>query len=294
MEASEFNEQHICYGIIMNIIIVLGTIGNILAIIVWLQPGLRNTTTATYLTALSIADLCVLWTAIFRYETFSIFWTRWDYFMYEVTNKPYIDVYLEPFHWIALGTTSMLTVALTVERFLAVKFPMKIKPFCNKSVTFFIIILILITALALTIPNFFDYKIISLKPPFLNQTINIIDATDFKETSHYTCFFHSYIIPIFWYLIPWVCLAVCNALLIHHVRMSARRINAVAVHDFVNMNPHRHLTRLLIAITITYMVCNLPLCVIVIIHVKKETENDVCEPGSESPWGPDDPYQVAR
>ena len=214
--------EKIFYGYLMNIVIVSGTFGNILSIIVWSSKNLRRSTTSRYLSALGVVDNLVLLTAIFRYKTYRIFINDVSEEKAVSEVEPYFEVYVEPFHWISLGLSSFYLVALTVERYLVVKFSLKIKPYCTINVPICVLLTITLAVVLLTIPTFLDYEIRRVHFEEWNITTIEIFPTEFKKNQIYTLIFHDFLIPILWYIVPWCILAVCNFLLVRHIKESAK------------------------------------------------------------------------
>jgi hypothetical protein len=68
------------------------------------------TTTSVYLRALALADIGVLITAVFRYKTYKIFLDDVQEMDSAFHFDAYAEVYLEPLHWTALGSSSFSTL----------------------------------------------------------------------------------------------------------------------------------------------------------------------------------------
>ena len=106
--------------------IVLGSVGNVLSLLVMQRPAMRNTSTAVYLSALAVADTLTLYAGQVPLLV--------DYFhdinlaqLSEGTCK------LEWFLVFTLGDAAVwLLLSLTVDRFIAVLFATKAKAFCTR------------------------------------------------------------------------------------------------------------------------------------------------------------------
>lgn len=109
----------------LPIIITIGTIGNIFSFIVMLQREMRQTSTFFYLAALAVADTVVLfmsalktWIRLFSgFEMLHISSASCKTFMF--------------FTYLSLHLSAWLIVAVTVERFIVVWFPLKATSICN-------------------------------------------------------------------------------------------------------------------------------------------------------------------
>lgn len=154
----------------------------------------------------------------------------------------------------ALGSSSFITIALSIERYLAVKYPLFIKRRCSPILVIGVIALVVTTSIALTAPNYASYKIIHFD--FFGTDVAVAMLTEYGHSTLYPCTYHNYLVPILWYIIPAVLLSVINILLYLHVRKSTRiRVGMPNV-----SNPNRHLTTMIILIVTAYIVCNLPKC----------------------------------
>lgn len=103
--------------IVPLILITIGTIGNILSIVVLLRKRLRKSTTSLYLTVLAFSDLTVLYTGLSRHWIKQVYNFDVRHFS-EKSCK--INVFV---NYLALYFSSWLLVAVTMERVLVVRFP---------------------------------------------------------------------------------------------------------------------------------------------------------------------------
>lgn len=109
----------------LPIIITIGTIGNILSFVVMLQREMRQTSTFFYLAALAVADTVVLvmsalktWIRLFSgFEMLHISNLSCKVFMFCT--------------YLSLHLSAWLIVAVTVERFIVVWFPLKATSICS-------------------------------------------------------------------------------------------------------------------------------------------------------------------
>ncbi|CAH1773189.1 unnamed protein product [Owenia fusiformis] len=265
----------VCYALWITMAI-FGLIGNTVSVIVLSRKRLRLSTTATYLQALSISDMFVVLTAVFRYKAYYILLSEESYMEARFWLNGYVEVYIEPFHFIFLGASSLITTALTTERYMAISCPLSIKRHCDVIFTRVIIGAIYGIITIVTLPTFFTYNVISMNLD--GQRITLTQATPFGLKTNYECIFHKLLIPIFWYIVPWLCIAVMNTLLLVHVKKSAKVSSRML--NFP-LRSNRNLTVMLIGIVLVYMVCNLPKCVSVFMdliqrELFKSCEIEVC------------------
>ena len=119
------------------IILIIGTIGNILSFIILTRKRMTGST-YSYLAVLAIADTIYLYSALFR---------RW------IRTLTGYDV-LQVSNWSCKGITMLmytashysvwLIIAVTMERYIAVRWPLKAKTLCTKRRAIIVIISLLI------------------------------------------------------------------------------------------------------------------------------------------------------
>lgn len=262
----------ISHGYILFPLCLFGIIGNVLSLATLTRKAVRSTTISIYLRCLAMADFFVLLTAIFRYRSYKLFFDdegeKWSIYYFD----PYVQVYVEPIHWMALGVSSFTTLALSMERYLAVRYPIRIKRTCTLQVVRAVIIGIMTTVLIISIPNFFAYRV----GMFLRDNksyVAVAMLTEMGKKTLYHCVYHSYLIPFLWYILPWIMLAVFSTLLSKNVRKSSK----IRVDIPATTNPNRNLTLLIIMIVVLFLICNFPNCIIVFYNLVHHTmDNDVC------------------
>ncbi|XP_021341612.1 FMRFamide receptor-like [Mizuhopecten yessoensis] len=262
----------ICHGYIMFILIILGVAANILAFIILSQKSVRRTTIAVYLRALSLADTFVLITAFFRYNTYKLFLTEAQDTYSVLHFSAYLDAYIKPFHWISLGVSSFVTLTLSIERFLAIRYPLTIKRSCTPFLVRVCIVGIIVIVVILTSPIFFSFRVKEFS--YTNtSSVYVQVMTRLGRDTLYPCTYHIYVIPLLWYILPWILLAILNLLLYLQVRRSSRiRVGLPNI-----PNPNRNLSILILLIVIIYMVCNLPISIMVFYKlVNHMSENGQC------------------
>ena len=294
------------------LLLILGTVGNVLSVVTLCTRGLRHQATSTCLVALAISDILVLFTSFLRFRAYYPFLTEEQYLNSKFEIEDYLDVYVEPFYWMALGMTSFIITLVTAERFLAIRFPFWVRRHWSRRRHVVTLVAAVMVPVLLTMPSFFYYQVEEVYLPFLNRTAMIAMSTEFGRNDKYRCVYLQYLIPFLWYVIPWLCLAVLNTLLLRHVKQSARVSHrnhvsspsslassshtvTVPSHSSASQRHSRNLTLLLVVLVLTYMVCNLPKCVLVFIRLIQESSEDLCEPGSQGiPENPQTPQQAAE
>lgn len=126
-------------------LVLIGSIGNILSVIVFFRTKLRKLSSSYYLAALGISDTCFLIGAF-------VSWL--NYININIYNK---DYYCQFFTYVS-GLCSFLSVwfvvAFTVERFIAVLYPLKRQTMCTVKRACIVLTGLLVTGCVLSVPYF--------------------------------------------------------------------------------------------------------------------------------------------
>ena len=156
---------------------------------------------------------------------------------------------------------------------------------------------VLAIPVSLTLPNFFYYTVETYYFPFANLTVKVAEITPFGERDNYRCVYFQYIIPLLWYIIPWIALATLNVLLVHQMMLSAKVSHGIGgtLHS-ASRKYNRNLTLLMVVIIISFLVFNLPKCITVFIRmIQTPSLDDVCAPGSSgNEYYPESTLDVAE
>ena len=133
------------WKVIPPIIISIGTIGNILTMIVLLRQIKRLSSTAMFLLALAVSDTVILWCGPFR---------NWFNEMWEIDIRTLHDVSCKTqllLTYVSKHMSSWLLVAVTMERVLSVIIPHRVKLLCTPTKAGIVIVVITVLVFAIDI-----------------------------------------------------------------------------------------------------------------------------------------------
>lgn len=202
------------------ILLIVGTVGNLLSIAVLLRKRMRRSTTMFYLTCLSFADLFTLYTGLLRY------WIR-RAFDVDIRNLSDMGCKIHTFLvYVSLDLTVWILVSVTVDRCLSVSFPFKAKRMCTLKRSKWMVIIIL-TVLVL------------INMHFLWQ-LELVDTWEFRcdANSEAADNFYNYVWPwidlCVFCLVPFTVMIICNAKIIYQIVLSQRKLDA---HKCLNTKP---------------------------------------------------------
>ncbi|ODM93048.1 FMRFamide receptor [Orchesella cincta] len=230
-----------------------------------------------YLTALAISDI------VYLLFSFSMSWRH-----FPLINKIWMYWCYSPFGlWItdASSSTSVwLTVSFTVERYIAVCYPMKRKIYCTEKRALCVSILVCIICFALTSTTPLEWKAkvdISQSGEF-NETSYSLESTEFGNSEAYRLFYHWFTTVSFVFL-PLVILGILNFFLITAVRTSRRERmmmmseNLTSILKLQASRVDNRITVTLIAVVILFLICQMPTALVLIytsIHVPEGDSNE--------------------
>ncbi|XP_055913336.1 putative G-protein coupled receptor F59B2.13 [Eupeodes corollae] len=143
--------RQIVQGILVPCVVVIGLLGNSVSIVVLTRKRMHSTTNI-YLAALAVTDVIYLTTVLFlsmeHYDTvhlnYEIYWKVYGLVIWLSDGCAYISIYI--------------AVCFTIERFVAIRYPLKRQTFCTDSLAKRVIAGVAIFCLLSTITTAFEHK----------------------------------------------------------------------------------------------------------------------------------------
>ncbi|XP_017074826.1 uncharacterized protein LOC108110320 [Drosophila eugracilis] len=144
--------RHVVQRILVPCVFVIGLLGNSVSIYVLTRKRMRCTTNI-YLTALAITDIAYLTCQLilslqhYDYTKFhvEIYWQLYGYFVWLCDSFGYISIYI--------------AVCFTIERFIAIRYPLKRQTFCTESLAKKVIAAVAFFCLLSTLSTAFEHTI---------------------------------------------------------------------------------------------------------------------------------------
>ncbi|XP_061174113.1 growth hormone secretagogue receptor type 1-like [Saccostrea echinata] len=233
---------------VFPIVIFLGTIGNILTFIVLCRHSMRTTSTCIYMQAIAVLDLAVLYINAFR---------RWLTILNEGTDistrSQAACITIHFFSYFTYHYSVWLVVAMTVERFIAIHFPLKAAQMATISRARKVTILLFIIFVAINSHIFW--------------TVTIDDREFCIPEKEYEDF-HDNVMPwldaAIYSFAPFVVLLTFNILIIYDNRKATLRRRSMRSQNQRNNRTdsrqqfHQRLTAMLLSVSFTFLVCTSP------------------------------------
>ncbi|UJR35661.1 hypothetical protein I4U23_028411 [Adineta vaga] len=237
--------SHYIYAIVYPVVFLLGIIGNVLSSLLFSITKLKRTSCGVYFLLLAIADSIALIGGLHHCLTIG--------FNIKVANASYCRA-RNFLLYTAMDMASWMVVAISVDRFLKMKYPIKARKYATQKLA--IIISCIITMI-------FILKNFHLATVFIGDFSD--DAADHCDPNpdypKYMIFFKNiwpWIDVATFALFPFVIVAVCNAFIIHDQykrRLKLRKRNL----------DHSLITLLLVS-SISLIICNLPITILAAVY----------------------------
>ena len=143
-------------GSVMSCIIILGIIGNIFSLLVWIKGRRRKTSTARFLSALAIADILVLCTSGLE------FWIGYVFHMDIRLSARFMCKFFYYISYVGPSISAWILVSVTIERTLSVWIPHKISLACRPITAVIVILVTVFVLLVIYLPFLVGVDIITL------------------------------------------------------------------------------------------------------------------------------------
>lgn len=286
--------------ILMHICITFGVFGNILTLIVLLQKKMRHTSTSQYLTFLTVFDLLFIISCFFN--NLEIMYSN-NLAIDQI--RPYINLIFYPLGDFSANTSAYLILVFTIERFIAVAYPLNSRFWCRPSRARKIILITVIFTFVLTFPTFLENKIAYICDISTNQTRAELVDSGFYPNFYIYKLIYFWLIAIMVQFIPLTLLIILNGFLMKYIHGSikmkhislANSLKSVAtnkpsvelrVHrksDFTVQNTYKNtsqsdqnkVTILLIATVLLFLICQLPSALLLIYEAIFPLDNHVSD-----------------
>ncbi|CAF3706809.1 unnamed protein product [Rotaria sp. Silwood1] len=244
----------IVWGYVGMVLSLFGIVGNIITILVLISPSMRTTSTNIYLTALSCSNILFLLIFIPSYSMryllgYRLYMTNQPPFAFEIllTRLPTTPVYST-----ILLSIIYLTIAVSMDRLILVKFPLKAKRILTQRTTLITILLIYTFSIVYCIPYWLEQRYV----PELKRC----QLTDIGKKIHKYTRIYIYI-PVV-YLIPFVTLTCINVTIIQNLIAKKRRKKSLIGKANKKQQADYHITLMLVTVIIVFVLCQLPLSIL--------------------------------
>ena len=246
--------------IVIPIISLFGIIGNIMSLVVLRSGRMRKNASNSCLIALSISDLLfLLHSMVFAsIEILTVFDKPKGAYIRAIIF-PYLGAYGSI---VTARITSWITLLLGVERFIAVRFPIKSRVICNKVSSVTTIIMIYVTTSLLFLPYPLKYTMI-YGSSNISGIIKPTARLGLTDLGHNKRFFEVYgtILNILFRFLPVITLLILNIIIIRVSRKTwsmRREMNSYVTKGASMSGDQIHFTVMLVTVCFVFLVCIVP------------------------------------
>ncbi|XP_053389372.1 C-C chemokine receptor type 3-like [Mercenaria mercenaria] len=240
------------WRVYLPILVVVGTLGNLMTIIFLMQLRYCNSSIARYLTALAVSDVMMLWIAVPR----SVL--HFGYGIDIRSSSQFVcKVQLFYLLYLAGQSSAWFIVILTIERFISAWLPIKAKAICTVRRANIVILSLL--AFFIVLNAHFLYGMGHAKG-------NMCYQMDDSYTNFYFYIWSVIQLSVF-FLLPLTILMVINISIIIRVLITGRKYQTQVIPQALTTAARARkaknyqITAMLIAVNVVYMICMTPILV---------------------------------
>ena len=249
---SEYKAGIIIWKTVAPILIAFGTGGNILSIVVLTRKSIRKSTTAIFLIFLTISDLCVLYTGLFR---------QWLIYLNNIDIRHLSEAFCKIHTWLvysSLDFSAWIIITVTLERIIAVWCPYSHNSRCRRQTALICIITVLTFILGLNAHLL--YGMVDKESGIIEQKCSSIDES-------YSNFFRSlwsWIDLCMFCLIPFVVIVFGNSIILFKLLQRNRTSNQQNQNQEISQGRQHHqssMTAMLCTLNTVFFITTLPISI---------------------------------
>lgn len=208
-------------GICLNIVGILGIIGNIISMIILSRPQMRSSINYL-LIGLACCDSVLIITSMLLFGIPSIYPYTGHFFLYYNYIYPFISPVLFPVAVISQTASIYMTFTVTLERYVAVCHPLKARALCTYGRAKIYVIVCVLFALLYNMPRFWEVVTISTVVPDSPVILHCVRPSPLRQNPAYISIYILWCYLIVNYIIPFLTLAILNCLIYRQVKRANR------------------------------------------------------------------------
>ncbi|EDV50355.1 FMRFamide receptor [Drosophila erecta] len=208
-------------GVLINIVGVLGILGNIISMIILSRPQMRSSINYL-LTGLARCDTVLIITSILLFGIPSIYPYTGHFFGYYNYVYPFISPAVFPIGMIAQTASIYMTFTVTLERYVAVCHPLKARALCTYGRAKIYFIVCVCFSLAYNMPRFWEVLTVTYPEPGKDVILHCVRPSRLRRSEAYINIYIHWCYLIINYIIPFLTLAILNCLIYRQVKRANR------------------------------------------------------------------------
>lgn len=219
-EQNTIVEFWVC-GICLNIVGILGIIGNVISMIILSRPQMRSSINYL-LIGLACCDTVLIVTSVLLFGIPSIYPYTGNFFLYYNYIYPFISPILFPVAVISQTASIYMTFTVTLERYVAVCHPLKARALCTYGRAKIYVIISILFAILYNLPRFWEVVPIETKIPNSTVVLHCVRPSPLRQNQTYITVYILWCYFIVNYVIPFLTLAILNCLIYRQVKRANR------------------------------------------------------------------------
>ena len=260
------------------ILLLVGTLGNLLSLLVLTQESMRKLAVYNYLAVLSVADTLVLYSGVF------VEWLR-DLYGYSI-SQPWLCKLNTVIRYTASQYSVWIIVAVTVERYIAIAHTLRAVGFCTRRKAAIVMLTLFMVLLTLNGHTLFTATVKHYDESTTNTTAHQGNSIEYQcgfSNGTYIRDIWPWVDACFYSLLPFAVILSLNILIIRSVHQSDRQRRTMGSITSTDSNAaHREseakMTRILITISFVFLLTTLPVNIAWLVQRKGHlTFNEPCK-----------------
>lgn len=208
--------------IILNTIVIIGTIGNVLSIFILSRPKMRSSINCL-LIGLAICDTMLILSSMFVYGFASIYPYTGSFFYYHYNLYPkYVRRVLFPLMAASRTSSIYLTLMVSVERYVAVCHPLRARSLCTYGRAKYYIAFCTCFAIAFNLVKFWERYVVEDDHPELGL-IYCVAPTELRVDPNYKKIYIYWCSFIIMNILPFIGLLIFNILIYRQIVISNKK-----------------------------------------------------------------------
>ncbi|XP_075162006.1 FMRFamide Receptor [Haematobia irritans] len=208
-------------GVCLNVVGILGIIGNVVSMIILSRPQMRSSINYL-LIGLACCDTVLIITSMLLFGIPSIYPYTGNLFLYYNYIFPYISPVVFPIGMISQTASIYMTFTVTLERYVAVCHPLKARALCTYGRAKLYFVVCVLFATIYNLPRFWEVVTASTKVDNLPDVLHCVRPSALRQNLMYINLYIHWCYLIVNYIIPFLTLAILNCLIYRQVKRANR------------------------------------------------------------------------
>ena len=247
-------------GILLNVVGMLGILGNSLSMIILSRPQMRSSINYL-LIGLARCDVVLILTSILLFGIPAIFAETGFFRFYYLRILPKIALVAFPIATIAQTASVYLTLTVTLERYVAVCHPLRARALCTYGRARIYVLVILIFSICYNIPRFLEVELQQHDDKEFDY-VYCIRASELRFHPNYVKIYIQWLYSIFISIVPFSCITFFNIMIYRQVRKANRERQLLSRTEKREIG----LATMLFCVVIVFLTCNMLALIINIIE----------------------------